>query len=671
MGITTTEASTASLQPPLECDLVMKGGITSGVVYPLAVCELAKVYRLRSVGGSSAGAIAAAAAAAAEYGRAHGGFERLARLPHDLTDRVQGDESRLFTLFQPQPRMRRLFALVSAGLGTVGLARIRALAGATLRAFLPYAAAGAAPGVLLVILGFVLGGPAAWACLVAGLALAVIGLVIGIGVGVLRDVGRLPAAGFGLCSGFTSPEADAPALTSWLHETFQDLAGRTVADPPLTFGDLERAGIRLQLMTTNLSRRQPLALPWDASGYSFDPAHFRTLFPESVVARMETQVETGMETTTDTRTATPGRVPGQPSTAHRWRTEVAALQAQPLLAFPRASDLPIVVAVRMSLSFPGLITAVPLHAVDFSLTANKNAVEAASTWRRDHPDATPGEGAAALPRLRLQTNWFSDGGICANLPLHFFDSALPRRPTFAIDLARFPRDRAKASEEAGNSYLPVDNNAGLLRRQSVWPDSGVGALRHFFSSIIETARTWVDEAQLSMPGYRDRIVTVFHDESEGGMNLNMEEDAVLALSRRGEGAATRLVDRFAGDQPGVVPAPGWDNHRWLRFRTATAATSETLVSFKTGYEEVPAGTTAYSTWVGLDDQGKEASGPLPSYPLTAERRHAANVRTKELLDTAAEWQADPADAFTEDAPEPRPTMRLVPSDRAGNYTPLT
>ena len=48
----------------------MKGGITSGVVYPLAVCELATVYRLRSVGGSSAGAIAAAAAACAELGRA-------------------------------------------------------------------------------------------------------------------------------------------------------------------------------------------------------------------------------------------------------------------------------------------------------------------------------------------------------------------------------------------------------------------------------------------------------------------------------------------------------------------------------------------------------------------------------------------------------------------------
>ena len=43
MGIATTEASAASTShPPLECDLVMKGGITSGVVYPLAVCELAE-----------------------------------------------------------------------------------------------------------------------------------------------------------------------------------------------------------------------------------------------------------------------------------------------------------------------------------------------------------------------------------------------------------------------------------------------------------------------------------------------------------------------------------------------------------------------------------------------------------------------------------------------------
>src|SRR5438105_14620691 len=48
------------------CDLVMKGGITSGVVFPKAVARLSHQYRFRNIGGASAGAIAAAGAAAAE-----------------------------------------------------------------------------------------------------------------------------------------------------------------------------------------------------------------------------------------------------------------------------------------------------------------------------------------------------------------------------------------------------------------------------------------------------------------------------------------------------------------------------------------------------------------------------------------------------------------------------
>ncbi|GAA1840489.1 hypothetical protein GCM10009714_23330 [Microlunatus capsulatus] len=51
-------------------DVTMKGGTTSGVIYPLALCEIARDFRLRNVGGASAGAIAAAFAAAAEVGRA-------------------------------------------------------------------------------------------------------------------------------------------------------------------------------------------------------------------------------------------------------------------------------------------------------------------------------------------------------------------------------------------------------------------------------------------------------------------------------------------------------------------------------------------------------------------------------------------------------------------------
>ena len=657
MGIATTEASAASTsQPPLECDLVMKGGITSGVVYPLAVCELAKVYRLRSVGGSSAGAIAAAAAAAAELGRDNGGFEKLATLPKDLTAKVEGDDSRLFTLFQPQPKMRRLFRLVTAGLGTVKLARARAMAAAALRAWFPYAAAGAALGVLVVVLGFVLGGPAQWVCLVAGTVLALIGILVGVGVGVFRDAGRVPAAGFGLCSGHTPPGAPTPALTPWLHETFQTLAGRSLTDPPLTFADLSRAGITLQLMTTNLSRRQPLAMPWDTSDYYFDPAEFRTLFPEEVVDQMERSAPPPVETDKD------------------WLAAVAAEHARPLRPFPASADLPIVVAVRMSLSFPGLISAVPLHAVDYSWPHNKEARAEAVAWHEKHPLATPAEGAAVLTKLTTQRNWFSDGGICANLPLHFFDSALPRRPTFAIDLAAFPHDRVRDEEnEYENSFLPVIDSDEVQRRQTVFhKDGGVGALKGFFSSIVATARTWVDEAQFSVPGYRDRVVTVFHEHDEGGMNLNMKESTVRHLSERGEGAATRLVDRFAGDEPGVKPAEGWDEHRWLRFRTATAAFAETLVSFKGGYEAASPGTTPYPAWVGVQSDGTEAAGELPVYPVQPERRCVVNQRTRGLLRMAEQWQVDPADAFTQDAPEPRPSMRLVPADRAGKVrAPLT
>ena len=79
-----------------ECDLIMKGGITSGVVYPPAILDLATQYRFRSIGGTSAGAIAAAIAAAAERGRLQArqdgqvdkgrGFLKLQQMQDQLTD---------------------------------------------------------------------------------------------------------------------------------------------------------------------------------------------------------------------------------------------------------------------------------------------------------------------------------------------------------------------------------------------------------------------------------------------------------------------------------------------------------------------------------------------------------------------------------------------------------
>src|SRR5215469_12391886 len=100
-----------SAKPAQACDIVMKGGITSGVVYPLALVELSKKYRFANIGGTSAGAIAAAAAAAGEYGRgeAGAGFERLAKIPQEVG-------TNLLSMFQPEPVLKPLFNIFIAAL---------------------------------------------------------------------------------------------------------------------------------------------------------------------------------------------------------------------------------------------------------------------------------------------------------------------------------------------------------------------------------------------------------------------------------------------------------------------------------------------------------------------------------------------------------------------------
>src|SRR5689334_5412422 len=109
------------------CDLVMKGGITSGVVYPPAICALAKEYRFKNIGGTSAGAIAAAVTAAAEFRRRRTGslegFKLLADLPEQLGTADKSGRTQLLRLFQPQPSCRRLFGILVRSLNAGGTFR--------------------------------------------------------------------------------------------------------------------------------------------------------------------------------------------------------------------------------------------------------------------------------------------------------------------------------------------------------------------------------------------------------------------------------------------------------------------------------------------------------------------------------------------------------------------
>jgi len=164
--------------PKLECDLVMRGGITSGIVYPRAIAKLAETYRFRSIGGTSAGAIAAAATAAAAFGVTKGEDHfktRFKKLPDELGEEKDG-KSVLERLFQPQPGTRRLFQVLMAALGRrhwlLNLARV---AGALCLNYWLFAMVGAA----LVLLPLLLLASASdltrlwsWVALIVGLVAA-------------------------------------------------------------------------------------------------------------------------------------------------------------------------------------------------------------------------------------------------------------------------------------------------------------------------------------------------------------------------------------------------------------------------------------------------------------------------------------------------------------------
>lgn len=612
--------------PQLECDIVMKGGITSGVIYPRAVAELARTYRLRAVGGASAGAIAAAAAAAAELGRADGGFGELDTLPRDLTAPGPDGRSTLATLFQPTRTAAPLFRLVAAVGGREGLGRVLAVVGGLLRGYWWAALLGALPGLVLLVLGVLGTGTGRVAGVVGGVVVALVGVVVGVALAAARTLGRVAGDGFGMCTGMPGVDSgSAPALTPWLHAKIQSLSRRGPDAPPLTFGELDDAGVELRMMTTNLSRHQPMAMPWRSNEYFFDPEYFRTLFPDDVVDQMV----------------------AHPPAAGGFSSQLLRAQAGRLRPWPDARDVPVVVATRMSLSFPVLIQAVRLAAVDYRRPANRDARDAVSEWRRLHPDGTVEQAAAELPAPEFSPAWFTDGGLCANLPVHFFDSPLPKHPTFAFNLGPFPPGRSKRPEERANSYLPTVNQGGATRGWFPLPTEGVGAWGGFAGIMLHTAREWVDAGQMTMPGYRDRIVTVHHTASEGGMNLDMPHEVVSSLAERGRQAAGKLVTAFGPD------GEAWKNHQWIRMRTSTAGLSGWVAEFLAGYQSQQA--VPYANLAGPG-----AIADLPSYSVGVADRQLLNLHVGELETLATSWTSD--DSLVKNAPSPRPQLRLVPDD---------
>ncbi|WP_445302304.1 patatin-like phospholipase family protein [Microcoleus sp. F4-D5] len=657
-----------------ECDLVMKGGVTSGIVYPPIVLKLAKKYRFRSIGGTSAGAIAAAVTAAAEYGRDTGGFTKLKEISDQLSQ-----ENFLRNLFQPseetQPLMDTLYAVfieskkpeqeetektnhekpspLQKFLGFFQFARFlrETFRSKHQRVFALGSRRGLVIGLILALFlsgfsfvvfflvaqftgGSLSGGSFIILLLLLSVSFAWIGQWIGsLGVGVYDLYGilteKVPNNFFGMCSGRKNnpTSKDPEALTDWLTAKINYVAGIDENGEPLTFGKLKQKQkpIDLKLVTSNLSHNQPYILPFKNHAFIFNKEEFSKLFPSNVVEYM-------------TRCAYRSKSVELPEGFH---------------FLPEADNLPVVVAMRMSLSFPILIGAVPLYTINRAAFQGKKKLDL--TKKNDWKQC-------------LQRNWFSDGGISSNFPIHLFDEWLPSRPTFGINLTSlspnaFKKDENKTQIQADAVSVVTNPDIENLRRQldtlevdrdelyksiylskandppvQVWAE--ISKLSDFIRAIWLTAQNYRDNTQSMLPSYRERVVQVRLDKVEGGLNLSMDKKIIKRVMEKGEIAGEKIVNDFK-----------LEHHQWVRFQVLMGLLETEL----TKVEQVLRDKSLDCQKLAQEQQDKNDKYP---YRRSTAWCDEALARVKQIQDLVEVW--GDSSILDEETPRPDPVLRVTP-----------
>ena len=617
------------------CDVVMKGGITSGIVYPNAILALSGRYHFKNIGGTSAGAIAAAASVAAALGerrkvlqpskrignRASAGFSGLAAVAETLKKR-----GFIYSLFQPAPGAVAAFrmlvklaerpslvrGLLAAIVGVITIAPVETIAAL----------------LILLGIGFLIGGAAGyWAALLPSLICA---LAVGAIAALLRVARVVRRNSLGLCAGVRDAGAgqqSVPALTEWLHTIIQSLSGQ--AGRPLLFQDLWEAprylnepgekALSLQMITTGISHHEPRALPFENATFWFRQDQFLRLFPSAVVSWMMKQ------------DASPLTIDGQL-----------------YFRLPKEGQLPVIVATRMSLSFPILLSAVPLYEADSrrsdatrAKTVAANAVAERSLIQSSEALATGGARSPKKPSA-LRICWFSDGGIGSNFPIHLFDAPLPRWPTFAIDLV-YPK--TTPGNPQPTVFLPTENNQGWQRRYSaIAAKRALTEVSSFLFAIVGTMQNWRDLLQSRAPGHRDRIVRIPLTADEGGLNLNMPQDVLNRIAKKGEEAGTMLAEKF-----------DFNNHWWVRWRNVSSAVERFTIGFAEG--SVPPPSASYAKAYSSARTGQPDA---PSYRFTGPQQQDAQARFATMEQQGQLWK-DTIPDLTTRAPKPLPQLRITPT----------
>jgi hypothetical protein len=342
-------------------------------------------------------------------------------------------------------------------------------------------------------------------------------------------------------------------------------------------------------VTTSLAEARPYTLPMETGRFLFKREEWERLFPSQIV---EFLVKT-------CKPFTPAK--GEQGEFYY---------------FPTEDQLPLIVAARMSLSFPFLISAVPLWTRDFLMKDGE--------------------------KEKLRRCLFSDGGLSSNFPIQFFDHLLPNRPTFAISLDDFDPRRTREMvwlprSAVSGAALPIQSFEGLFG---------------FIAQLFYSAKDWRDNLQSTLSGYRERIVHVALTPNEGGLNLDMDSKVIETLAERGRQAGEKLCNEFHMDE-----------HRWRRFLVSMARIEETLDEVTAAYEHVQGRFGDFLTAYVLNNapyRWPENPGDRPPYSQDTKNRVDEMLkRAEELVVLGKNWRTEPTTRGGA-IPKPATDLRITP-----------
>jgi len=369
-----------------------------------------------------------------------------------------------------------------------------------------------------------------------------------------QDIKRLTENNFGLCSGKTQKTSHGKlAFSDWIAAKINTVAGLEYGDGhiPLLVGDIEDYGINIATMTSDLSSRRPYKLPLKNRYHYFKVDEFQVLFPDWILGHL---------------------INFSDKLASARKLE----QKDDYVPLPKGyhyfiygPETPLHLVVRMSLSFPFLISAIPLYRVDYETRSEDKGKLNVVKPKYDY----------------LKKCTFSDGGISSNFPIHFFDSLLPNRLTFGVTLDSNKRYKSEAYD---NDRIKIRDHGFNTeeRRVEVIP-SAAG----FLSSLRNTSANWKDNLQTQLHGYAERIVTIrLNSKSEGGINLNMPKQTVAQLKQYGQDAGKELVRKFHQNSDAI------NEHRERRAKGTLIAIEQILVNFSQNYNKSD---TWDKNWEGL------------------------------------------------------------------------